>query len=139
MDLKQRAVNVRMRYEIPKDRWILLVRGNPLMGSQVRFWSYCIAVLIGAWLLGRGGWCPGPPGLKRWQWFLLGLGLTQVGPWTILWAVLWLFALEWKRRHYPRQGWFGFDLVTDAACSSPWPCSSPWGSPICTTRSTRGC
>ncbi len=107
MDLQQRAVNVRMRYEIPKDRWILLVLGNPLMGSQVRFWSYCIAVLIGAWLLGL---VPGSP-LKRRQWFLLGLGLTQVGPWTILWAVLWLFALEWKRLHYPRQGWFGFDLV----------------------------
>ena len=60
-------VNVRMHYEIPKDRWILLVLGNPLMGSQVRFWSYCIAVLIGAFLLGMIPWSP----LKRWQWFLL--------------------------------------------------------------------
>ncbi len=107
VDLGMGAVNVSQIIETPRDRWVLAVWGEPLMGPAVTFWSYLGAMLLVAWALSRAPWTP----LRLWEWFLLGVGLSQVGPWAALLAVAWLPAFGARRTHPVRGGWFLFDVT----------------------------
>lgn len=107
VDLQHPAVNADIRMEVPQDRWILLAWGGPVLGPAVKYWTYLVAALVFAVAL---GFLPFTP-LRRWQWFLLAVGLSQLSPLVAMFAVAWLPLLGLRREHYPREGWFGFDVM----------------------------
>ncbi|MCA9772999.1 MAG: hypothetical protein KC466_11370, partial [Myxococcales bacterium] len=92
VDLGAPAVNLDIRVESSRDRWILFA-GGPRVGPAVLFWSFLVILLPLAWVLGRLPWTP----LRARHWFGLGVGLTQVN--IVVAAVVagWLFALGWRR------------------------------------------
>lgn len=107
IDLGHPAVNAQVRMEIPRDRWVLLTQGGPLLGPAVKYWTYLLAALVFAVGLGFLPWTP----LKRWQWFLLAVGLSQLHPLAALCAVAWLPILGLRREYYPEKGWFVFGVM----------------------------
>ncbi len=107
VDLGFPAVNVDLEVQLPRDRWTLFTWNGTLLGPAVRFWSYLGALLVAALCLGFIPWTP----LKRYEWFLLGLGLSQAPPPAAVLAVAWLLALGLRRNRWPRTGWFGFNFM----------------------------
>jgi hypothetical protein len=101
------AVNATVTIDMPKDRWILWVKGDTPMAPAVLIWSAVAAAAIVAFLLGFVPWTP----LYRWQWFLLCLGLTQVDLSVAVTAVLWLLALGLRRRYGAGAEWFWFNAI----------------------------
>ncbi len=100
VEVGQKAVNTRITFHMPAQRWILLA-GGPTWGPAVLFWSYFIAIVIAAVLLGRVKLTP----IKTWQWVLLGLGLTQVPAAMALLIGGWLLALAIRGKlDMPRHG-----------------------------------
>lgn len=98
--LSVEASNVTSTVRVPANRWVLWVKG-PLRGPAVRFWTILmIAVLLSVIL----GGMPLSP-LKRWEWGLLTIGLTQVHFSAAMLVVGWLFALEYRGR--PSNGELG--------------------------------
>ena len=93
VDLGQPAVNARIDFNLPSDRWVLWVHG-PRAGPAVLFWSYLIVVTVAALGLGRETLTP----LDARHWLLLGLGLTQISPWGALVVVGWLLALGFRKQ-----------------------------------------
>lgn len=87
------CANVTVTMRVPENRWILWADG-PRLGPAVRFWTVLACALIAAQLLGSLHLTP----LRRHQWALLSLGLTQVHFIPALIVVLWLFALAWRGR-----------------------------------------
>jgi hypothetical protein len=93
VDLGAPSVNATTEIVVPESRWILAVGGPPL-GPAVLFWSTLIVIVIVAVLLGRTALAPlGPV-----QWFLLGIGLSQVDIVAAMVVVGWFLALGWRRR-----------------------------------------
>lgn len=101
LDLGAGASNVEVQLTMPRDRWVLATSG-PRVGPAVLYWPELIALVLGAWGLGRLAWSP----LRTHEWLLLGIGLS-----TFAWSVLglfavWAFAMSWRARHpRPLQGW----------------------------------
>ncbi|MEB4589659.1 hypothetical protein VSS37_01575 [Candidatus Thiothrix sp. Deng01] len=91
LDLGLPSVNSEFRLQLPQDRWVLWAHG-PLLGPAVLFWGMLAVLLAVAALLGRSGLTP----LKGWQWFLLGIGLSQTSPYLMVLAAGWLAALAWR-------------------------------------------
>jgi hypothetical protein len=102
----QEGVNARVTLQMPENRWILIL-GGPRWGPAVLFWSYIVAIVLSALILGRVTLTP----LKTWQWLLLGLGLTQIPAPMALVIVGWLLALGMRERQTMPGGWFTFDLI----------------------------
>jgi hypothetical protein len=102
----QEGVNARVTVQMPENRWVLLV-GGPRWGPAVLFWSYIVAIVLAALILGRIHLAP----LKTWQWLLLGLGLTQIPAPLALLIVGWFLALGLRQRQAMPGGWFTFDLI----------------------------
>lgn len=107
VDLRHPAVNAVVVQELPQDRWILWAGGGPLLGPAVQYWTYLPAALIFATALGFLPWTR----LRRWQWFLLAVGLTQLPPLSAMQAVAWLPLLGLREQYYPEKGWFKFNVV----------------------------
>ncbi len=107
IDLGRPAVNVDMRLSLPRDRWVLFTGGDTPLGPVVLFWSWLAALAVVAFGLGFASFTP----LTRVQWLLLGLGLTQVGPYHAVLAVAWILALGARAARPIREGWFWFDLT----------------------------
>jgi len=105
--LPQPAVNVALTLDVPRDRWTLFIWGGPRQGPAVLYWSYLGGMLLLSFALGYLPWTP----LKRWQWLALGLGLSQVDMGAAGLAVAWLVALGLRREHFPKYGWFWFNLL----------------------------
>jgi hypothetical protein len=78
---------------MPENRWILWADG-PLRGPAVRFWTILAIAILAALALGS---IPHSP-LKRWEWVLLAIGLTQVHLMAAMLVVSWLFLLAWRGR-----------------------------------------
>ncbi|MCB9700823.1 MAG: hypothetical protein H6711_02895 [Myxococcales bacterium] len=96
------AVNVSVRVDFPRDRWILWVAG-PRLGPAVLFWSYIAMLILASLVLGQIRWTP----LRHHQWFLLGLGLSPLPVPAAMLVVGWVLALGWRRRHPNLSaGWF---------------------------------
>ena len=104
---------------MPEERWLLWA-GGPKNGPAVLFWGYLLLVLLCAFGLGS---LPNSP-LRRYEWVLLGLGLTQVPFAAVLCIVGWLFALSYREKK-PAQNRFlvnagqiglGFLTVAALAC-----------------------
>ena len=87
------AANITTVMEVPESRWILWARG-PLRGPAVRFWTIVACAVLAALVLGS---LPQSP-LRRSEWVLLALGLTQVNVGAALVVVAWFFLLGWRGR-----------------------------------------
>jgi hypothetical protein len=86
------AANVTLVMDVPQSRWILWTNG-PTMGPAIRFWVILAFAILAALIL--GGIKDSP--LRRIQWVLLAVGLTQVNVFAGLFVVVWLFAITWRR------------------------------------------
>ena len=100
------AVNARILAQLGQDRWILFT-GGPRLGPAVLFWGVVLALALLALGLGRFSHTP----LKAWQWFLLGIGLSQGGVITALIVVGWLIALGTRHRWLRTDSAPVFDLA----------------------------
>lgn len=107
LDLGLPSVNSEFRLQLPEDRWVLWVHG-PLMGPAVLFWGMLAVLLVLAVLLGRSGLTP----LKSWQWFLLGVGLSQSSPYLLVLMAGWLVVLAWRgKATLEERPWWQFNLL----------------------------
>ena len=91
--LPEKASNVISLINVPANRWVLWASG-PLRGPAVRFWVIILVALLLALALGS---LPSSP-LKRREWLLLIVGLTQVYLFAAMFVVVWLFAMEYRGR-----------------------------------------
>ncbi len=105
VDLGIPAANVTVEIEPPAQRWLLFAVG-PRLGVAVLMWGVLAALALVAFGMSQSGWTP----LTMRDWFLLGLGLTQV---ELAWAatvVAWLLALELRRRVGSQSSGWRFNL-----------------------------
>ena len=76
---------------VPGSRWVLLVHG-PTLGPAVLFWSLFLVLLAIAIGLGRLNL----PSVRTHEWFLLGIGLSQLDIAAAAVVVGWLLVLGWR-------------------------------------------
>jgi hypothetical protein len=101
------ASNVTTVMVMPENRWILWADG-PLRGPAVRFWTILVVAILAAIALGS---LPSTP-LRRYQWVLLAIGLTQVPLPAAMLVVGWLFLLSWRGNQRPAEhGRAAFNLA----------------------------
>jgi hypothetical protein len=93
LDLGLASVNTNIQVNMPANRWILWVGGQPI-GPAVMIWGVLIVIVIVAIGLGRITLTP----LKTYQWLLLGIVLSQVPVPLMLSVVAWLLALGWRQQ-----------------------------------------
>jgi len=87
------AVNASLNLYLPGNAWILWTHG-PTLGPVVLFWSHLILLAIISFVLSHLNVTP----LNSWQWFLLGLGLTQIHIIQAILVVCW-FLIFYYRKH----------------------------------------
>jgi hypothetical protein len=94
--------NVTTVMRVPESRWVLWAEG-PLQGPAVRFWVIVVCAILAAVALGSLSLSP----LRRLEWVLLTLGLTQVHVAAAMLVVAWLFVLAWrgKLESGPMRAW----------------------------------
>ncbi len=85
------SANIQTVITVPDDRWVLWAAG-PQRGPAVRFWIILVCSLLAAVTLGR---VPRSP-LRKGEWMLLAMGLTQVPLPAALLVVGWLFFVSWR-------------------------------------------
>jgi hypothetical protein len=93
VDLGTDSVNANLALTVPRDRWTLLV-GGPTLGPAVLFWGVLVVIGLAAIALGRYAGTP----LRIWEWFLLGVGLSQAEPLSALAVAGWLVLLGRRAR-----------------------------------------
>jgi len=86
--------NVRTMMQVGEGRWVLWTYG-PVRGPAVRFWIVLAVALAAGFLLGS---IHGSP-LKRHEWMLLALGLTQVPLAAAVIVTAWFFFFVWRSSH----------------------------------------
>jgi hypothetical protein len=92
LDFGTATVNATTRLRLSDSRWILFLRG-PRLGPAVLFWSLLL-VLVGVAIgLGSIPWVP----LRRFEWALLAIGLSQIPLVAAAVVVGWLLALGFRR------------------------------------------
>jgi|APLak6261679142_1056127.scaffolds.fasta_scaffold00019_40 hypothetical protein len=102
LDVGTPTVNANVEVNVPKDRWVLLVRG-PGIGPAVLFWSFLLVLLVVSIALGRTNYTP----LTTVKWVLLALGLSQVPIPAIGFVFGWLLLLGWREKSdNVTPGWF---------------------------------
>ncbi len=105
--LDTEGANIETVINMPRDRWPLLA-GGPTQGPAIRFWSIFLLMIVLALILGA---IPGSP-LSRWEWMLLGVGLTQGTLIQSIFIVGWLFLLAFRGSENSRNlGPWKFDLL----------------------------
>ena len=104
IDLGSKTVNATTSIRLSDARWVLFVRG-PRLGPAVLFWSLLLVLVLVALGLGQLRWVP----LKRYEWMLLAIGLSQVPLPAAVVVIGWLVALGFRRAH-PAQRPLWFDL-----------------------------
>ncbi|MCB9507746.1 MAG: hypothetical protein H6700_02745 [Myxococcales bacterium] len=94
------VANVRISVQVPPERWVVWTAGGT-WGPVVQFWEFALLLLVFAVVLSRT--VPAPLGVV--SWFLLGLGLTQVGEGAALALLAWFALLAsrpaWRVRLRP--------------------------------------
>ncbi|MCP4786397.1 MAG: hypothetical protein GY878_22890 [Fuerstiella sp.] len=101
------GANVTTTMMVPQNRWILWANG-PQRGPAVRFWTIVASAILVALVLGSVSLSP----LRRIEWVLLALGLTQVHISAAMLVVGWLFLLAWRSKREPGQmGFWRFNLL----------------------------
>ncbi|MFZ5442080.1 MAG: hypothetical protein ACOZQL_18885 [Myxococcota bacterium] len=102
LELGTPTVNADLEVHVPRDRWVLFVRG-PGLGPAVLFWSFLLVLLVVSVGLGRTQYTP----LSTVKWVLLALGLSQVPIPAIAFVFAWLLALGWREKSDNlTRGWF---------------------------------
>jgi hypothetical protein len=91
VNLGVKSVNSQIHLDLPSSRWILFL-GGPQLGPAILFWGLVLVLLIASIILGRNQWTP----LRTWQWFLLGLVVSQLHITASLLIFAWLLALGWR-------------------------------------------
>lgn len=100
------VANISTDFLVPESRWILWAQG-PLLGPAVRFWFILAFALIAALVLGGLRISP----LRRRDWTLLVLGLTQVPLVPALLVVAWFFLMAYRgQRREETLGRWHFNL-----------------------------
>lgn len=90
------STNSSIRVSPAADRWTLFVFG-PRLGPAVLYWGILVILIIVAIILGRIPLTP----LSGLQWFLLGIGLSQVSLFMAAFIVAWLMSLGARARVRP--------------------------------------
>ncbi|MFT5523835.1 MAG: hypothetical protein ACI9G1_002053 [Pirellulaceae bacterium] len=99
--------NVTTAMQIPPSRWVLWANG-PLRGPAVRFWTILVTAILLAMIMGNLSLSP----LRRFEWILLAIGLTQIHVAAAMVVVGWLFLLAWRGKRGPDDmGLVGFNLL----------------------------
>lgn len=93
VNLNLDSVNSHIQVTLGRDRWVLFTFGPPF-GPAALIWGVLIVLALLAAGLGQVRWTP----LKRWQWFLLLIGLSQIPVVAGLLVVLWLLLLGVRRQ-----------------------------------------
>ncbi|HEY1086033.1 MAG TPA: hypothetical protein VGE37_00005, partial [Archangium sp.] len=93
LDVGTPTVNADIEVNVPRDRWVLFVRG-PGVGPAVLFWSFLLVLLVVSVALGKLGLTP----LTTLKWVLLALGLSQVPIVAIAFVFGWLLFLGWREK-----------------------------------------
>ena len=107
LDLGNPSVNTATVVELPVSRWVLLT-GGPRLGPAVLFWGLLLILLLLAIGLARLGLAP----LRVRDWFLLGVGLSQVPLVAAAVVAGWLLAVGWRRsKGADIRRPFAFDLL----------------------------
>ncbi len=106
VNLNTPSVNHRLNVRLGHDRWVLWMTG-PRLGPAVLFWGVLLVILVIAVGLGRIRLMP----LKTWQWFLLGIGLSQASVFSGVAVVGWLFALGIRKDMDPAVKNLKFNLI----------------------------
>ncbi|MCA9212927.1 MAG: hypothetical protein KDB27_07680, partial [Planctomycetales bacterium] len=88
ISLPVEASNSTTVVHVPESRWILWTNG-PLRGPAVRFWIILVLAVLIAIVLGSFKISP----LRRFEWVLLAIGLTQVHLTAAFVVVAWLFVV----------------------------------------------
>jgi hypothetical protein len=91
--LSSGGANVLTTMSVPDNKW-LLWSGGPRWGAVVTLWQYVMLLILVAFLLGRYA----PTDLKTHDWFILGLGMTQVPLAAPVIVVLWLIGVGLRGR-----------------------------------------
>ncbi len=86
------SVNHSLKVQVPENRWILFLTG-PRLGPAVLFWSLLLVMALVSAALGLVSFVP----VKHYQWFLLGIGLTQTPMVVAAIVPVWLVLLGWRR------------------------------------------
>jgi hypothetical protein len=90
------GANITTVMTVPESRWVLWAEG-PQRGPAVRFWGVLAVAVLAALALGSVSLSP----LRRIEWVLLAIGLTQVNVAAAMVVVVWLFLLAWRGRQNP--------------------------------------
>jgi hypothetical protein len=101
------ASNVTTVMRVPESRWVLWAEG-PLRGPAVRFWTIVVVAVLAALALGSLSLSP----LRRIEWVLLALGLTQVHVAAAMVVVGWLLLLAWRGKlQHDQMRFWKFNLL----------------------------
>ncbi|HYP99620.1 MAG TPA: hypothetical protein VER96_13190 [Polyangiaceae bacterium] len=103
-DFGTKTVNATTSIRASDARWVLFVHG-PRLGPAVLFWSLLLVLVVIAFALGKITWVP----LKRHEWMLLAIGLSQIPLPAAALVIGWLVALGFRRAR-PAQRAVFFDL-----------------------------
>ncbi|MEZ5447476.1 MAG: hypothetical protein R3E89_00015 [Thiolinea sp.] len=109
VDLGLPSVNAQLSLNPPAERWILWTSG-PTLGPAVLFWGVLLALLLVSLLLGYSRLTL----LKSWQWFLLGVGLSQTEPLLMIVVAGWLLAMALCEKYDAQRlplSWWQFNLL----------------------------
>ena len=101
VSLSSGGANVLTTMDVPDNKWLLWA-GGPRWGAVVTLWQYVLLLILVAWLLGR--YAPTEE-IKSWDWFILGLGMTQVPLAAPIIVVLWLIAVGLRGRRTDLPFW----------------------------------
>ena len=94
VSLSSGGANVLTTMDVPDNKWLLWA-GGPRWGAVVTLWQYVLLLILVAWLLGK--YAPTKE-IKTHDWFILGLGMTQVPLAAPIIVVLWLIAMGLRGR-----------------------------------------
>ncbi len=86
--------NIRLRTQMPRSRWILLVSGPPI-GPAILVWGVVVVLFFIALILGRIPFSP----LKTYQWMLLFIGMVGVSNYSVFFVIVWLLLLMFRKRY----------------------------------------
>ncbi len=94
IDIGNQSVNASIDVYLPRNRWVLFLGGEQLVGPAILFWSVLIVIVLAAFGLAKTGLTP----LRFHHWFLLGIGMSMSNLTACLVVVGWLMALDFRRR-----------------------------------------
>lgn len=104
------ATNIKLTYDLPRDRWLLFLDG-PALGAAMLYWGVLIVIVLGAIALSQLAKQLNfnlPVTLVGW--LLLGLGLSTINAYGVLVLAVFFFLMAYRNEHIQPQAmsrrWF---------------------------------